>query len=56
VHGFIDAVVPWWSMDLYYDRLLYQGIETARYTEPLGGHEWFAASPGKILAWFAAHP
>jgi hypothetical protein len=43
-------------MDLYYDRLLYQGIETARYTEALGSHEWFAASPGKILAWFAAHP
>ena len=43
-------------MDLYYDRLLYQGIETVRYTEALGGHECFAASPGKILAWFAAHP
>lgn len=56
LHGFVDLTVPWWSMDLYYDRLLYQGIETARYTEALGGHEWFAASPGKILAWFDAHP
>jgi poly(3-hydroxyoctanoate) depolymerase len=56
LHGFVDIAVPWWSMDLYYDRLLYQGIETQRYTEPLGGHEWFAASPGKILAWFNAHP
>ncbi|MCU9950728.1 plasmid partitioning protein [Pseudomonas sp. PDM13] len=56
LHGFVDAVVPWWSMDLYYDRLLHQGIETARYTEPLGGHEWFAASPAKVLAWFNAHP
>lgn len=56
LHGFVDTVVPWWSMDLYYDRLLYQGIETTRYTEPLGNHEWFAASPGKILAWFDAHP
>ena len=56
LQGWVDLTVPWWSMDLYYDRLLYQGIETARYTEPLGGHEWFAASPGKILAWFDAHP
>lgn len=56
LHGFVDAVVPWWSMDLYYDRLLYQGIETTRYTDPLGGHEWFSASPRHILAWFNAHP
>lgn len=56
LHGFIDTVVPWWSMDLYYDRLLQQGIETTRYTEPLGNHEWFAASPGIILNWFNAHP
>ncbi|MCJ8169353.1 extracellular medium-chain-length polyhydroxyalkanoate depolymerase [Atopomonas sediminilitoris] len=56
VHGFIDAVVPWWSMDLYYDRLLYQGIATARHTELSGGHEWFARSPATIKAWFDQHP
>ena len=56
LHGFVDLTVPWWSMQLYYDRLLQQGIETGLYTEPLGGHEWFAASPGKVLAWFHAHP
>lgn len=56
LHGFVDLTVPWWSMDLYYERLLYHGTETARHTEPLGGHEWFAASPGKILAWFNSHP
>jgi predicted peptidase len=56
IHGFVDAVVPWWSMDMYYDRLLQQGIATGRYTEPLGQHEWFDASPGKVLAWFNAHP
>jgi poly(3-hydroxybutyrate) depolymerase len=56
MHGFIDSVVPWWSMDLYYDRLLQQGIETSRYTELLGNHEWFAASPAIILAWFNGHP
>ncbi len=56
LHGFVDAVVPWWTMDLYYDRLLYQGIETTRYTEPLGNHEWLATAPAHILAWFNAHP
>lgn len=56
MHGFIDSVVPWWSMDRYYDRLLQQGIETSRYTELLGNHEWFAASPAIILAWFNGHP
>ena len=56
LHGFVDLTVPWWSMQLYYDRLLQQGVETGLYTEPLGGHEWFAASPGKVLAWFNAHP
>lgn len=56
LHGFVDFTVPWWSMNLYYDRLLHQGIATARHTETLGGHEWFAVSPSKILAWFNAHP
>lgn len=56
LHGFVDTIVPWWSMDMYYDRLLYQGIKTGRYTENLAGHEWFAASPGKVLEWFNAHP
>ncbi|ERI52541.1 plasmid partitioning protein [Pseudomonas sp. EGD-AK9] len=56
VHGFVDLTVPWWSMELYYDRLLHQGIPTARHTEALGGHEWFASSPGKILAWFQSYP
>ena len=56
VHGFVDLIVPWWTMDKYYDQLLYQGIETTRHTEPLGNHEWMKASPGHILNWFNAHP
>lgn len=56
LHGFIDMVVPWWSMNMYYDRLMYQGIPTDRHTETWGGHEWFKASPKKILDWFNAHP
>lgn len=56
LHGFVDMTVPWWTMDLYYDRLLDQGIETTRYTDPQGGHEWSAASPQHVRAWFDAHP
>ncbi|WP_323845024.1 hypothetical protein [Microbulbifer magnicolonia] len=47
IHGFLDAIVPWWSMDLYYDRLLWEGVETDRVTMALGGHEWF---PGSTVA------
>ncbi|MET1076975.1 MAG: plasmid partitioning protein [Pseudomonas sp.] len=56
LHGFIDMIVPWWTMDMYYDRLLYQGIETTRYTDPLGNHEWLSAAPARILDWFNRHP
>nr|WP_298145784.1 plasmid partitioning protein [uncultured Pseudomonas sp.] len=56
IHGYSDLIVPWWTMDLYYDRLLQKGIRTGRYTEFWGGHEWFDASPGKVLAWFNANP
>jgi predicted esterase len=56
IQGFVDTTVPWWSMDLYYDLLLHKGIETGRYTEDLGGHEWFPASPALVLNWFNAHP
>ncbi len=52
IHGFVDLVVPWWSMDLYYDKLLKQGIPTGRYTEALAGHEWVPASADKVYAWF----
>ncbi|MDG9978992.1 extracellular medium-chain-length polyhydroxyalkanoate depolymerase [Ectopseudomonas oleovorans] len=56
VHGMADRVVPWSSMQPYHDRLLYQGIDTALYSEPSGAHQWFAASPGQILDWFTRHP
>ena len=56
LHGMADRVVPWTSMQPYHDRLLYQGIKTAMYTEAASGHAWFAASPEQILGWFKANP
>lgn len=56
IHGFLDTIVPWWSMDLYYDQLLYEGVQTERLTISTGGHEWFAQSPAAVVNWFNRHP
>lgn len=52
LHGWLDIVVPWWTMDLYYEKLRSQGIPTGLYTDYFAGHGWFSASPDKIYAWF----
>ncbi|WP_116368789.1 plasmid partitioning protein [Parahaliea mediterranea] len=56
IHGFADLIVPWWSMDNYYDRLLWHGIETGRHTDLTAGHEWLPQSAQLVLNWFNAHP
>jgi predicted esterase len=56
LQGFIDPIVPWWTAEMYHKRLAEQGIETGMYTDKLGGHEWFPASPEKVLEWFNRHP
>lgn len=56
LQGFLDLIVPWWSMDLYYDRLMYEGVTTEVHTNLLAGHEWFPESAGLILDWFNSHP
>lgn len=56
IHGFVDLIVPWWSMDLYYDRLMYEGVETERLTISTGGHEWFPQSAPAVVDWFNRHP
>lgn len=55
IHGFLDLIVPWWSMDTYYDRLLAEGITTDRITEIFGGHQWFSSSPEAVVSWFNSH-
>jgi len=56
IHGYIDTIVPWWTMDAYYDRLLHDGVETERMTILTGGHEWFPQSPDAVVDWFNRHP
>lgn len=56
IQGWIDLIVPWWSMDIYYDRLLSEGVETGRFTKWNAGHKWIPESPSLVLNWFNQHP
>lgn len=56
LHGFVDMTVPWWSMNLYYQRLQEQGISSTRHTDWLAGHEWLEQAPELILDWFRRYP
>ncbi|WP_163834149.1 extracellular medium-chain-length polyhydroxyalkanoate depolymerase [Spartinivicinus ruber] len=56
VHGFLDTVVPWWTMDQYYAKLLEQNIPTNRLTDYLAGHQWVSESPAAIITWFQQYP
>jgi dienelactone hydrolase len=52
IQGFLDPIVPWFTMDSYFDRLLWQGFTTDRHTNYLGGHEWFPESAELVVDWF----
>jgi len=52
IHGFLDVIVPWNTMDSYFDRLLWHGFTTDRHTNYLGGHEWFPESAELVVDWF----
>lgn len=52
IHGDDDLVVPKWTMDLYYEALLDQGIEADTLIGPGVGHAWFEGSGDAIADWF----
>ena len=56
IHGFYDPIVPWYTMDSYYDRLLWKGISTGRHTNFFAGHKWLPESAGLVLDWFDEYP
>ncbi|NYZ64707.1 plasmid partitioning protein [Endozoicomonas sp. SM1973] len=56
VHGFLDTVVPWWTMDQYYVKLQEQNIPTSRVTDYLAGHRWVPQSPTAMITWFQQYP
>ncbi|MDI1478836.1 prolyl oligopeptidase family serine peptidase [Polyangium sp. y55x31] len=56
LHGEADLVVPISTMEKYNARLVTEGKETRVVTAPGVGHDWLAAGPEEVVAWFDAHP
>ncbi|MRG90696.1 alpha/beta hydrolase family protein [Polyangium spumosum] len=56
LHGEADLVVPIDTMKAYNTRLVTEGKETRVVTAPGVGHDWLAAGPEEVVAWFDAHP
>lgn len=55
LHGSLDFVVPWATMDMYFDRLLFEGVEVNRYTDVFATHQWLYEAPEMVLNWFERH-
>jgi len=56
LHGEADLVVPIGTMEAYDARLVAEGKETRVVVAPSVGHDWLAAGPDEVVAWFDAHP
>ena len=55
LHGTLDATVPQYTMELYYDDLLELGVPTRKVVDPVAGHEWIDSAPAEVLRWFQDH-
>jgi poly(3-hydroxybutyrate) depolymerase len=56
LHGEADPIVPISTMKAYNARLVAEGKETRVVVAPGVGHDWLAAGPQEVVAWFDAHP
>jgi dienelactone hydrolase len=56
LRGEKDMLVPGSSLTPYLDALVAEGHEAKLITDPAAGHQWLAAGPTAIPAWFDAHP
>lgn len=54
--GLLDPLVPVWTTEAYYRRLLAEGHKSQMIVRPLATHEWFAESPKAVVDWFLAAP
>ncbi len=52
LHGGLDAVVPPYTMEQYYDALVAEGYTAEKIISPFAIHQFIAEAPGGILAWF----
>jgi pimeloyl-ACP methyl ester carboxylesterase len=55
LHGSLDLTVPLYTMDLYHDDLVDDGVEVRRVVDPNAGHEWLPAAPDEVADWFLTH-
>lgn len=53
LHGAGDRIVPPATAQSYAGALTAQGTEARVVIDPEAGHEWLAAAPDEIVAWFA---
>lgn len=55
LHGLLDSVVPIATAQAYDSALKAQAIPERFVVDPAAGHQWIAAAPGEIVAWFQGH-
>lgn len=55
LHGEADPIVPISTMKAYNAQLVVEGKETRVVVTPGVGHDWLAAGPEEVVAWFDAH-
>jgi poly(3-hydroxybutyrate) depolymerase len=56
LHGGQDPLVPVSTMEAYNSDLVAEGRQTKVVIDPNAGHQWIAAAPTEVPAWFEAHP
>merc|ERR1712000_178229 len=52
LHGLIDPVVPYWTMELYKHALDLQGTITGLVTCDTCDHQWIPSAPEHVFPWF----
>ena len=52
LHGLLDPIVPIGTAQLYDGDLRAQAIPERFVTDAFASHQWIAAAPGEVLAWF----
>ncbi len=55
LHGLLDPIVPIVTAQLYDGDLRAQAIPQRFVTDALASHQWIAAAPSEVLAWFQHH-
>ena len=56
LHGGMDPLVPVATMEAYNSDLVAEGKQTKVVIDPNATHQWIAAAPTEVPAWFEAHP